>query len=66
MTCILNSNAQYSSDNFGFYVLFSVFIEWEESLIYLPFRSLKVNMLFFRLLVQTYKINVGSFLVSTV
>lgn len=46
MTCILNSNAQYSLDNFVVNVLFSVFTEWEESLIYLPFRSLKVNALF--------------------
>lgn len=46
MTCILNSNAQYSLDNFVFYVLFSVFTEWEASLIHLLFRSLKVITLF--------------------
>lgn len=50
MTCILNSNGQYSLDNFVFYVLLSVVTEVEESLIYLIFRSLKVNT-FFRLLI---------------
>lgn len=46
MTCILNSNGQYSLDNFVFYVLLSVVTEVEESLIYLIFRSLKVNTFF--------------------
>lgn len=46
MTCILNSNGQYSLDNFVFYVLLSVVTEVEESLIYLLFRSLKVNTFF--------------------
>lgn len=46
MTRVLTSNARYSLHNFGSSVLFSVFIEWEESLIYLLCRSLKVNTLF--------------------
>lgn len=46
MTCILNSNTQDSLDNLVFCVLFSVFTEWEESLIYLPFRSFKIDTLF--------------------
>jgi len=64
MTCILNSSAQYSLDNFVFYVLFSVFTEWEESLIYRLFRSLKVNSLFS--MTQTYRIVTSSFLVTAV
>lgn len=45
MTRILNSNVQYSLDDFVFYVLFLVFNEWEESLIHLLVRSSQVSTL---------------------